>query len=77
MYSGFNFFLAMPILCVGLFDKDVRNETANECHKLYAVGRLGMDLNVRVRLGEGREEEGGEIEVEGAMRGRKSILSEV
>lgn len=48
MYSGFNWFLAMPILCVGLFDQDVRSETALELHKLYAVGRRGMDLNIRV-----------------------------
>lgn len=49
VYSGFNWFLAMPILCVGLFDQDVRSETALACHKLYAVGRQGMDLNIRVR----------------------------
>lgn len=59
MYSGFNFFLAMPILCVGLFDKDVIDETANECHKLYAIGRLGMDLNLKVRpFGGGPVEDG-------------------
>jgi phospholipid-transporting ATPase len=28
VYSGYNFFLAMPILCVGLFDKDVDARTA-------------------------------------------------
>lgn len=55
VYSGFNFFLAMPILLVGLFDKDVSSETATECHKLYAVGRQGMDLNLRVRGQKGRE----------------------
>ena len=49
VYSGFNFFTAMPILLVGIFDKDVKQQTATECHKLYAVGRLGMDLNMRVR----------------------------
>lgn len=49
VYSGFNFFLAMPILLVGLFDKNVTSATATDCHKLYAVGRLGMDLNLRVR----------------------------
>ncbi|CAN0514299.1 unnamed protein product, partial [Ectocarpus sp. 12 AP-2014] len=27
---------------------DVSNQTATECHKLYAVGRAGMDLNLRV-----------------------------
>lgn len=54
VYSGFNFFTAMPILLVGIFDKSVKQQTATECHKLYAVGRLGMDLNMRVRGGEGR-----------------------
>lgn len=48
VYSGFNFFTAMPILLIGIFDKDVKQQTATECHKLYAVGRLGMDLNMRV-----------------------------
>lgn len=48
VYSGFNFFTAMPILLVGIFDKDVKQQTATECHKLYAIGRLGMDLNIRV-----------------------------
>ncbi|CAM9803620.1 unnamed protein product, partial [Ectocarpus sp. 12 AP-2014] len=47
VYSGFNFFTAMPILLIGIFDKDVSNQTATECHKLYAVGRAGMDLNLR------------------------------
>lgn len=47
VYSGFNFFLAMPIICVGVFDKDVTSQTAEECHKLYAVGRLGIDLNLK------------------------------
>lgn len=40
----------MPILLVGVFDKDVKAETALECHKLYAIGRLSMDLNIKVRL---------------------------
>lgn len=59
VYSGFNFFLAMPILCVGLFDKDASNATTTECHKLYAVGRLGMDLNLRVSGRELDEDEDG------------------
>ncbi|CAM9697113.1 unnamed protein product [Choristocarpus tenellus] len=48
VYSGFNWFLGMPILCVGLFDQDVSAGTALEAHKLYAVGRLNMDLNIKV-----------------------------
>lgn len=47
VYSGYNFFLAMPILCVGLFDKDVEDKTAMAAHKLYQIGRENMDLNVR------------------------------
>jgi phospholipid-translocating P-type ATPase (flippase) len=48
IYSGFNWFLAMPILLVGIFDKDVSEPTAMAVHRLYGVGIRNEDLGTKV-----------------------------
>ncbi|CAM9416596.1 unnamed protein product [Phaeothamnion confervicola] len=50
VYSGYNWFLAMPPLCIGLFDMDVRAKTITSIHKLYIVGRANMDMNLLVMI---------------------------
>ncbi|KAG5185933.1 hypothetical protein JKP88DRAFT_310634 [Tribonema minus] len=50
VYSGYNFFLALPILCVGLFDRDVNDRAAAAAPRLYRVGTHNLDLNVRVTV---------------------------
>ena len=46
MYTGFNFFLAFPILYIGIIDQDITAETAHTFPASYAVGRLNSDLNL-------------------------------
>eukprot|EP00612_Vaucheria_litorea_P000984 CAMPEP_0171460920 /NCGR_PEP_ID=MMETSP0945-20130129/5593_1 /TAXON_ID=109269 /ORGANISM="Vaucheria litorea, Strain CCMP2940" /LENGTH=1196 /DNA_ID=CAMNT_0011987199 /DNA_START=242 /DNA_END=3832 /DNA_ORIENTATION=+ len=48
VYSGYNFFLALPILCVGLFDKDVDDRTAISIPRLYHLGQKNSDLNIHI-----------------------------
>ncbi|GMI06729.1 hypothetical protein TrLO_g8035 [Triparma laevis f. longispina] len=46
VYSGYNFFLGMPPLMIGMFDKDMSQRTMLRFHKVYMSGRERMDLNV-------------------------------
>lgn len=46
VYSGYNFFLGMPPLMIGMFDKDMSQRTILRFHKVYMSGRERMDLNV-------------------------------
>merc|ERR1711871_1930223 len=46
VYTGFNFFLAFPILFIGIIDQDISAETAYSFPASYAVGRLNSDLNL-------------------------------
>ncbi len=48
IYSGYNFFLAMPIICVGFFDQDIRPDHVAEWKWVYMSGRDHMDMNVRL-----------------------------
>ena len=45
VYTGFNFFLFAPILFIGVFDKDIKGETAHKYPPSYVVGRENSDLN--------------------------------
>lgn len=47
VYSGYNFFLGMPPLVIGLFDKDVSAKTVQRFKYLYYIGRENVDLSVR------------------------------
>ena len=47
VYTGFNFFLFLPILYIGVHDKDISAETASQFPPSYGVGRLNSDLNPR------------------------------
>lgn len=44
----FNFFLAMPIICVGFFDTDIRPSNVLKWKWVYMSGRDRMDLNVKL-----------------------------
>eukprot|EP00520_Triparma_pacifica_P017154 CAMPEP_0118656624 /NCGR_PEP_ID=MMETSP0785-20121206/13584_1 /TAXON_ID=91992 /ORGANISM="Bolidomonas pacifica, Strain CCMP 1866" /LENGTH=1232 /DNA_ID=CAMNT_0006549487 /DNA_START=137 /DNA_END=3832 /DNA_ORIENTATION=+ len=46
VYSGYNFFLGMPPLMIGMFDKDMSQRTMLRFKKVYMSGRERMDLNV-------------------------------
>jgi len=46
VYSGYNFFLGLLPLAMGLFDVDVASATVNRYPALYAAGLHRMDLNV-------------------------------
>jgi phospholipid-transporting ATPase len=45
VYSGFNFFLGLPIIAVGVFDRDLSMKTALEKPDVYETGRLNLHLN--------------------------------
>jgi phospholipid-translocating P-type ATPase (flippase) len=45
--NSFNIVLALPIICVGVFEQDVSEEVALKYPALYKSGRLGLDLNLR------------------------------
>lgn len=45
--ARYNFFLAMPIICVGMFDRDINQPTLERFRWTYMSGRENMDLNVR------------------------------
>jgi len=47
VYSGFNFFLGLPIIAVGIFDRDLSEATALAHPEVYVSGRLNLNLNVR------------------------------
>jgi len=46
VYSGYNFFLGMPPLMIGMFDKDMSQRTMLRFKNVYMSGRERMDLNV-------------------------------
>jgi hypothetical protein len=46
-WPRYNFFLAMPIICVGMFDRDIGPSTVERFRWTYMSGRENMDLNVR------------------------------
>jgi len=48
VYSGYNFFLGMPIVCIGLFDKDVMYKTALSAPILYMSGLKNMDMSMKI-----------------------------
>lgn len=50
VYSGYNFFLGMPIIMVGIFDKDVSQRAVMNHPMLYATGLYHMELNMSVML---------------------------
>jgi len=45
--NSFNIILALPIICVGVFEQDVSEEVVLKYPALYKSGRLGLDLNFR------------------------------
>lgn len=47
IYSAFNFFLGWPIICVGVFDRDVSEEVAMAYPELYISGRMNLNLNIQ------------------------------
>lgn len=44
----YNFFLGLPIIAVGIFDKDVPRQYALDNPQLYQIGRDKTDLNAKV-----------------------------
>ncbi|RHY26859.1 hypothetical protein DYB32_007279, partial [Aphanomyces invadans] len=44
--AGWNFFLALPIIAIGIFDEDVSPEQAMAFPALYTTGQRNDDLNV-------------------------------
>ncbi|KAF0683495.1 Aste57867_24447 [Aphanomyces stellatus] len=44
--AGWNFFLALPIIAIGIFDEDVSPEQAMTHPTLYVTGQRNEDLNV-------------------------------
>ena len=50
VYSSYNIELALPIIGVGLFDRDLKVETVMAHPSVYVVGLKGMDINVSKML---------------------------
>mmetsp|Transcript_15605 Transcript_15605/g.18230 ORF Transcript_15605/g.18230 Transcript_15605/m.18230 type:complete len:1083 (-) Transcript_15605:2647-5895(-) len=50
VYAGFNFFSGMPLLLLGIFDKDIGGETMLNIPAFYGVGREGTRLNFEKML---------------------------
>ena len=48
VYSSYNIELALPIIGIGLFDRDLKASTVLSHPSVYDVGRLGQDINVRM-----------------------------
>ena len=48
VYTGYNFFLGMPIVMVGLFDQDISDRAAMAFPACYVVGREKWDLNLKM-----------------------------
>ncbi|KAG5175854.1 hypothetical protein JKP88DRAFT_337379 [Tribonema minus] len=48
MIALYNFFLGLPIIMVGIFERDVTRKFAMDHPELYYIGREGKDLNARV-----------------------------
>jgi len=47
VWMSYNFLLSLPIICVGVFDRDLTAEQALEYPELYGTGRLGISLNIK------------------------------
>jgi len=50
VYAGYNFFLGLPILLLGIFDQDVTAVTARKFQQLYYIGLEKRELNVKVMI---------------------------
>ena len=48
MQSTYNVIIALPVLCLGIFNRDVSEATLEKHRFLYATGRLQQNLNFRV-----------------------------
>ena len=46
-FSMYNMVLTLPIIGVGLFDRDISARTAMRLPEMYVSGRLGLDFNVK------------------------------
>ncbi|KAG1687785.1 hypothetical protein DVH05_004654 [Phytophthora capsici] len=46
--AGWNFFLALPIIVIGVFDQDISEEVVLKFPQLYRRGQHDSDLNMRV-----------------------------
>lgn len=45
--AGWNFFLALPIIVIGVYDRDLRDDDVLEYPQLYRPGQTNSDLNQR------------------------------
>lgn len=48
VYSGYNLFLALPVLAIGVFDCDVSSSLLERYNILYVTGRERQDMNLSV-----------------------------
>eukprot|EP01138_Halocafeteria_seosinensis_P008155 gb/GECG01008335.1/.p1 GENE.gb/GECG01008335.1/~~gb/GECG01008335.1/.p1 ORF type:complete len:1457 (+),score=160.21 gb/GECG01008335.1/:1-4371(+) len=48
VYSGYNFFLGLPIIMVGVFDRDLKETTVLERPEVYVSGLQNMDVNPKI-----------------------------
>merc|ERR1711998_444180 len=48
MQSTYNVIIALPVLCFGIFNRDVSEATLEKHRFLYATGRLQQNLNFRI-----------------------------
>ncbi|KAK1936943.1 Phospholipid-transporting ATPase 3 [Phytophthora citrophthora] len=46
--AGWNFFLALPIIVIGVFDQDISEDVVLKFPQLYRRGQYDSDLNMRV-----------------------------
>ncbi|OWZ04048.1 P-type ATPase (P-ATPase) [Phytophthora megakarya] len=46
--AGWNFFLALPIIVIGVFDQDISEDVVLKFPQLYHRGQFDSDLNMRV-----------------------------
>ncbi|GMF34819.1 unnamed protein product [Phytophthora fragariaefolia] len=46
--AGWNFFLALPIIAIGIFDQDIPEDVILKFPQLYQRGQCDSDLNMRV-----------------------------
>ncbi len=50
IYSMYNVALSLPVVCFGVFDRDISEDTLLRHNFLYLSGRLRLDLNVSTVL---------------------------
>jgi phospholipid-transporting ATPase len=50
VYSSYNIELALPIIGIGIFDRDLKKQTVLKHPSVYTVGRKNEDINVRKML---------------------------